>query len=75
VLFSQILNDLSLTKDAVIVGEDVINIELKQVSLALTCEDLTSIDLSHALIVAPVALFDYDTTLEHFETLARDKSL
>jgi predicted oxidoreductase len=46
--------------------------ELNQVCLAMTDEDLMTIDLNHALIVSPIDLFDSDLVLDYFENLAKD---
>ena len=51
-LLNHIINDLSLPRESIILGA-VLEFELNQVCLVVTYEDLTKIDLSHALIVSP----------------------
>lgn len=71
-VLSQLINDLSLPREAILIGEPVLDYELNQVCLAMTYEDLTTIDLNYTLIVSPIDLFDSDLVLEYFETLAKD---
>jgi len=71
-ILSQIINALSLPREAILIGEAVLEFELNQICLALTYEDLNAIDLNHALLVAPVDLFDSDQALEHFDSLAKN---
>ena len=71
-ILSQIINELSLPKEAILVGKAVLDFELNQVCLAMSLEDLTPIDLKHCLMVSPIDLFDADPALEHFESLAKD---
>ncbi|HHX24992.1 MAG TPA: hypothetical protein GX723_13470 [Thermoanaerobacterales bacterium] len=71
-LLNHIINDLSLPRESIILGEAVLEFELNQVCLVVTYEDLTKIDLSHALIVSPIDLFDSDLVLDYFESLAKD---
>ena len=74
-LLNHIINNLSLSKEAVVLGEAVLNFELNQVCLAMTDEDLMTIDLNHALIVSPIDLFDSDSVLDYFENLAKDSKI
>jgi len=71
-ILSQIINALSLPREAILIGEAALDFELNQICIALTYEDLNAIDLNHALIVAPVDLFNSDPALEYFEILARN---
>lgn len=71
-LLNHIINDLSLPRGAIILGEAVLDFELNQVCLATTYEDLTTIDLNHVLIVSAIDLFNSDLVLDCFETLAKD---
>jgi len=74
-ILSQIINEFCLPKEAILIGEAGLDFKLNQICLAMTYEDLTMIELNHALVVAPIDLFESDSALELFESLAKDRKI
>lgn len=74
-LLHHIIKSLSLPNETIVLGQATLDFEMNQLCLAMTYEDLKTIDLRNALIISPVDLFTSDLTLDYFESLAKDSKV